>query len=263
MSVKAVPSDAPAAMTVMPVRASPEPTRTRLTLLGGFELTDNGEPVVVPMSAQRVIAFIALHDHPLQRAYVAGSLWLDSPEARAHANLRSALWRLGRRGCALVDTREQQLRIDADVAVDVRDVETSIRRMLVGGDVALNASLLGADLLPDWYDDWVELERERFRQLRLHALEVLCERLTEAGRLGEALDTGLAAVAAEPLRESAHRALVRVHLAEGNTAEALRQYRLFRRLLREQLGLEPSAQIEQLLRPIARSPAGSFAEAGA
>ena len=215
------------------------------------------------MSAQRVIAFIALHDHPLQRAYVAGSLWLDSSEARAHANLRSALWRLGRPGCALVDTRDQQLRIDADVSVDVRDIELGIRAMLAGSDVALSASLLGADLLPDWYDDWVLLERERFRQLRLHALEVLCERLTEAGRLGEALDAGLAAVAGEPLRESAHRALVRVHLAEGNTAEALRQYGLFRRMLREQLGLEPSAQIEQLLRPIARSPAGSLAEARA
>jgi DNA-binding SARP family transcriptional activator len=261
--VKAVPSDAPAATPATPVQASPQPMRTRLTLLGGFELEQDGVPVVVPMSAQRVIAFIALHDHPLQRAYVAGTLWLDSSEARAHANLRSALWRLGRPGCALVDTRDQQLRIDAAVSVDVRDLETSIRGMLTAGDVPLSASLLCADLLPDWYDDWVLLERERFRQLRLHALEVLCERLTEAGRLGEALDAGLAAVAGEPLRESAHRALVRVHLAEGNTAEALRQYRLFRRMLREQLGLEPSAQIEQLLRPIARSPRGSVAEAGA
>lgn len=263
MSVKAVPSDVPAATMVMPVQVSPQPMRTRLTLLGGFELVDDGAPVAVPMSAQRVIAFIALHDHPLQRAYVAGSLWLDSSEARAHANLRSALWRLGRPGCALVDTRDQQLRIDADVSVDVRDIELGIRAMLAGSDVALSASLLGADLLPDWYDDWVLLERERFRQLRLHALEVMCGRLTEAGRLGEALDVGLAAVAGEPLRESAHRALVRVHLAEGNTAEALRQYGLFRRLLREQLGLEPSAQIEQLLRPVARSPAGSLAEARA
>jgi DNA-binding SARP family transcriptional activator len=261
--VKAVPSDAPAATRVVPLPAPPQPMRSRLTLLGSFELACGGEPVAVPMSAQRVLAFIALHDHPLQRAYVAGSLWLDSPEARAHANLRSALWRLGRHGCALVDTRDQQLRINADVSVDLRDIELGIRGMLAGSGVTLDASFLCADLLPDWYDDWVLLERERFRQLRLHALEVLCERLTEAGRLGEALDAGLAAVAGEPLRESAHRALVRVHLAEGNTAEALRQYRLFRSMLREQLGLEPSAQIEQLLRSIARSPAGNLAEAGA
>ena len=38
------------------------------------------------------------------------------------------------------------------------------------------------ELLPDWYDDWVLLERERFRQLRLHALDALCDDLTRAGR---------------------------------------------------------------------------------
>src|SRR4029079_7200585 len=64
--------------------------------------------------------------------------------------------------------------------------------------------LLAVDLLPDWYDEWVVLERERFRQLRLHALEALCERLVAAGRRGEAVQAGLAAVAGEPLRESAH-----------------------------------------------------------
>jgi DNA-binding SARP family transcriptional activator len=258
--VQAGPSDAPAAIRAVALPASLHPMRARLSLLGGFEFACNSQTVAVPLSAQRVIAFVALHDHPLQRAYVAGSLWLDSPEARAHANLRSALWRLGRYGSALVDTRDQLLRIAAGVTVDIREIETHIRGTLAGGDEALSPSVLGADLLPDWYDDWVLLERERFRQLRLHALEVLCERLTEAGRLTEALDAGLAAVAGEPLRESAHRALVRVHLAEGNTSEALRQYRLFRRMLRDQLGLEPSGQIEQLLRPIARTPGGEVAE---
>ena len=73
------------------------------------------------------------------------------------------------------------------------------------------------------------------------------ERLTGAGRLKEALDVGLAAVAGEPLRESAQRALVRVHLAEGNVGEAIRQYRLYRRLLSEQLGIEPSRLMEDLV----------------
>jgi len=69
-------------------------------------------------------------------------------------------------------------------------------------------------------------------------------------RLEEALEVGLAAVAAEPLRESAHRAVVSVHLAEGNTAEAIRQYRLCRRLLKEQLGVEPSPRMHQLFQEV-------------
>ena len=56
-------------------------------------------------------------------------------------------------------------------------------------------------LLPDWYDDWVAVERERLRELRAHALEALCHRLTAAGRFGEATEAGLAVVRDEPLRE--------------------------------------------------------------
>ena len=106
------------------------------------------------------------------------------------------------------------------------------------------------ELLPDWYDDWVVIERERFRQLRVHALERLCERLTSERRFTEAVETGLAAVEGEPLRESAHRVLIHAHLAEGNAAEALRQYGVFRGLLRDRLGLEPSGQMDALVRPL-------------
>jgi DNA-binding SARP family transcriptional activator len=232
----------------------PVPAQTRLTLLGGFELVCDGLPVTLPMSAQRVIAFVATQDRPMQRAYVAGSLWLETSENRAHANLRSALWRLQRASRTLVETKGQQLRLSSSVSVDLTEAEGRFRQALDYADVAhleLDRFALEGDLLPDWYDDWIVPRRERFRQLRLRALDALCERLTDQGRLQEALDVGLAAVAGEPLRESAHRALVRVHLAEGNFCEAIRQYGLFKRLLHERLGIEPSGQIEQLIRAVA------------
>jgi DNA-binding SARP family transcriptional activator len=103
------------------------------------------------------------------------------------------------------------------------------------------------ELLPDWYEDWVAIERERLRALRAHGLEALCRRLTAAGRFGEATEAGLAAVRDEPLRESAHRVLIGVHLAEGNRAAALQQYRAFARLLREEVGMSPSSCMEQLM----------------
>jgi DNA-binding SARP family transcriptional activator len=109
---------------------------------------------------------------------------------------------------------------------------------------------LGRDVLPDWDDDWALLERERFRQIRLHALERRCDLLTARGRISEAIEAGLTVVAAEPLRESAHRALIRAHLAEGNRAEALRQFELYRRLMRDDLGLDPSPEIAALVEPV-------------
>jgi DNA-binding SARP family transcriptional activator len=225
-------------------------TRARLTLLDGFGLVCDGEPVALPMTAQRVLAFVALHDRPLHRLHVAGSIWLDSPEERTYASLRSALWRLHRNGRRLVATDGQRLALGRDVEVDLHESEALARRALDESDgdaLDIDASALSADLLPDWYEDWVLMARERYRQVRLRALDVLCDRLIRANRLGEALEAGLVAVAGEPLRESAHRAVVRVHVAEGNVGEAIRQYRLCRRLLNEQLGIEPSDRMRELV----------------
>jgi DNA-binding SARP family transcriptional activator len=226
--------------------AAPAPP-LQLRLLRTFEVVAGGEPVTLPVGAQRLVAFIALQDRPVQRDYVAGMLWLDTPDARAAANLRSMLWRIQKRARGLIDARGQRLRLEPGVRVDLRIAEDLARRELAGTENVPGPEPFSADLLPDWYEDWVLLERERFRQLRLRALEALCERQLRAGRIGDALDAGLLSLAGEPLRESAHRVLVRVHLADGNAVEAVRQYRLCRRLLREQLGVEPTQQLRELV----------------
>jgi DNA-binding SARP family transcriptional activator len=107
------------------------------------------------------------------------------------------------------------------------------------------------ELLPGWYDEWVLVERERYRQLNLHALESLCEHLTAARRYGVAVLAGLAAIDREPLRESAHRALMKVHLAEGNVGEAIRRYRLYETIAARDLGVAPSTMMRSLLGGIA------------
>jgi DNA-binding SARP family transcriptional activator len=210
--------------------------------------------VELPLSGQRVLAFLALHDGSLQRVYVAGNLWLDSSERRAAASLRSALWRIQRLALGLVQASGTRLRLDPAVRVDVREADALAERIVAGraqldgvrpADVALTG-----ELLPDWYDDWVLLERERLRQLTLHALEELAERYLAASRFAEALQAALAAVAGEPLRESAHRIVIRVHLREGNAGEALRQFRLCGGLLHDGLGLAPSPQLAELVRDI-------------
>jgi DNA-binding SARP family transcriptional activator len=182
---------------------------------------------------------------------VAGTLWLDSTDDRAGASLRSSLWRLNRPGHVLVDATGTHLCLASAVDVDLRRAFALARRLLDGTadheDLDAGEAALGGELLPDWYDDWLVFERERFRQVSLHALEALAERLVRAGEVARALEAALSAVRAEPLRESAHRVLIRVHLAEGNRGEAVRQYELCRRLLRERLGVEPTEQLDRLL----------------
>ena len=87
------------------------------------------------------------------------------------------------------------------------------------------------------------IERERVRQIRLHALEALSRQRKHAGRFADAIDLALAAIAIEPLQESAHLALIEAHVAEGNLAGAVRQYNEYSELLDRELGLSPTFDV--------------------
>jgi DNA-binding SARP family transcriptional activator len=221
----------------------------RLSLFGGFELRDRGRLVRLPLSAERLVAFLAIQNRPLHRSYVAGSLWPETTDDRAGASLRSSLWRLRRKRLPLMEASPTQLRL-TEVRVDVHEMVALVWRVIdsphLGDDDLATLSTRNA-LLPGWYEDWVLVERERLAQLRLHALEILCERLISKRRFGQAVEAGLAAVRDEPLRESAHRALMKVYLAEGNPGEAMRQYRSYRQLLNDELGLVPSSEMDKLV----------------
>jgi DNA-binding SARP family transcriptional activator len=230
-------------------RASPG---TQLYLLGGFELRRDGAPVELPLSPQRLLAFLALHERPLHRTFVAETIWMHGSPASASASLRTTLWRLGHPHGALIEATSSHLALAAEVVVDVRALGDCARRVLQRRTEPGDGETLcsGGDLLPDAYDDWLLIVRERFRQLRLHALEALCDELTAVGHFGAAAEAAWVALSCDPLRESSHRALVRIHLAEGNRGEALRQYDVYRRLIVGSLGLEPSEAMEALVRPL-------------
>jgi DNA-binding SARP family transcriptional activator len=228
------------------VRVPPSTSRVRLTLLDSFELMADGRPVPVPFTAQRVLALLALSDRPLLRHRVAGTLWPEASASRAGANLRSALWRLP--AAEVVDATASHVRMRPDVAVDFREAMVIARAVIDPSSSSEGpAEALTRDLLPDWDEEWLWVERERYRHLRLHALERLCERLTDAGRFERAVEVGQLAVAGDVLRETAHRVLIRAHVAEGNRGAALRQYRAYVRLLREELDAEPSPSITGLV----------------
>ncbi|MFW6204979.1 MAG: AfsR/SARP family transcriptional regulator [Actinomycetota bacterium] len=171
--------------------------------------------------------------------------------------------RLRRHAPGLILHDRDNLQLADGVAVDVVEFQ-GLARQVLSGDAraaaaasAYQATLSGAELLPGWYDDWVIAERERVHQLRLHALEALARQLVERGAYAQALEAALTAVGMDPLRESAQRALLEVHLAEGNTAEAVRQYDRFRSILRDELDVAPTRHMTAL---IARATAGARSE---
>src|SRR5437667_7756470 len=91
-----------------------------LTLLGGFQLRRDGNVVVLPLPAERLLAFLALRDRPLLRPYIAGVLWSDATEGHAAGNLRCALWRLTHCGARLLEADGGHLELAPEVSVDIR-----------------------------------------------------------------------------------------------------------------------------------------------
>jgi DNA-binding SARP family transcriptional activator len=220
-------------------------------LVGGFQVLRGTRPIVLPATAQRVIAFLTLGERPVERSRLAGTLWPEGDESRAGANLRSALWRIRKEDGGLVSTDGAYVAIGRSVSSDVRDGMALARRLAdpsvpVGGDELERIDLF-AELLPNWYDEWTAPWRQRYDQVRVHALESMCVRLASLGLFERSVEVGLVAVAVQPLRESAHEALIRAHVAEGNRGEAILQYRACRDVLRRELGIEPSHELQELL----------------
>jgi DNA-binding SARP family transcriptional activator len=230
-----------------------------LSVLGSFGFSVGGKRRRgLPHGSQRLLAFLALQDRPTTRTAIAGTLWPEASEEHAHASLRSALSRLNGIKSTVVEVASHELSLADGVVVDIRDARKLAHRLINPGldlpkDLGDQAiATLSVDLLPDWYDDWAVVEAEEWRQLRLHALDTLAEGLTSAGRYADATSAALAAVKAEPLRETAHAVLIRVYLAEGNRAEALSAYEHYRHLLRDQLGVEPTPLIQSLVKDLHR-----------
>lgn len=226
-----------------------------LGVLGGFQLTVAGRPAPLPLQSRRVLALLAVRRSVQTRSALAGTLWEDVPERRAQANLRNAVWRIRMASEKVVRSTRHTIRLDEGVGLDLQEAQRWARTLLSGtasGRDACSIDVLDQDLLPAWDEEWLVIERERHRQLRLHALEALSASFGRSGRHPEAITAALAAVRAEPLRESAQRALIVAHLGEGNVIEAVRQLDAYRHLLDGELGIAPSRGLEAIVGDVLR-----------
>ena len=233
--------------------------QVEIVLLNGFAVTVDGVEVPpLAVGAQRLLAFLALHDRAITRVAMAGTMWPDADDERAGISLRSALSRLDPATHDAVLSASAGLSLATTVGVDFRNAQALAHRLLNSGTPVdrdldpLATEALSAELLPGWYDDWVATEAEDWRQLRVGALEAQAGALLSAGRFADSANAARAAMKVEPLRESATRCLVHAHLAKGNQSEALRAVELYSDLLWSSLGLRPTEKLTSLVFEIAR-----------
>ena len=221
-----------------------------LRLFDCWELRAGDRQIRLGAREQRLITFAALHGKRL-RSYMAGVLWPDSTEHHAQSSLRAALFLVNRDVPSLLDSDRTTIDLAPDVQVDVQDFRQCVTDVMAHPDEVdvgtTIRTLIGGDLIPGWYDDWVLFERESLHHERVRALETLALAELNRGRARTAATAARAAMAIEPLRETPRWIEIRAHLFDGNVADAVHVYQSYARLLRCELGIDPSESLRSLV----------------
>jgi DNA-binding SARP family transcriptional activator len=225
-----------------------------------------------------LLGYLAYYRRPHPREELAELLWPDQDPASSRHNLSVALHALRQSlevgdltaGSVLVADRGSIYLREGSVSTDVERFAAHLRAAEEATEDADRAAQLAAavaqyqgELLAGSYESWVFSEQQhqavRFAQA-LRTLTGLQERLGSPSR---ALESAVRAVAADPLSEELHREVMRLYLACGEPAAALKQFRELTRLLRDELDAVPSAAAQSLARrakeglTLAAAPEGS------
>ena len=236
-------------------------------ILGPLEVDVAGTRVEIRGGKQReLLAFLLIQaDEVVSADRIIDALWGESPPASALKTAQSLVSRLrstlGTASGAL-ETHGHGYRIHLEPdQVDATAFRVELedgRRALARGDAAAASELL-RDALALWrgpalaefrYEDFAQSEIARLDELRLAALEERLEADLALGRHDELVVELEGLVADQPLRERLRGQLMLALYRAGRQAEALAAYDDGRRTLAEELGLEPSQQLQQLQRRI-------------
>ena len=140
------------------------------------------------------------------------------------------------------------LALAPEALVDIRTIVARARALFTDSAAdEVDLTLFSGELLPDWFDDWVLAERERVRQVCLHGLDRLAAVFLARKEYPQAIDAALLAIRVDPLRELSQRLLLEIHLAEGNLSEAIREFERYKALLWDELQIEPSRNLRELV----------------
>ncbi len=251
-----------------------------LGVLGALQVTlADGETAKFRSDQTRaLLAYLAVEaDRPHRREALTGLLWPDEPEETARHNLRQALVNLRRTigdsaahpPHLLITHHEIQFNMASDFALDVANFDAHLATCDSHPHTRLDNCAICAPRLQQAVDlyrgqflqefflknsaafeEWALARREAFHHRALEALGALATYYEQHGDLGATRRCALRALELDPWREQAHRQMMRVFALEGQYGAALAQYETCRRVLAEEMGVEPSRETRELYEQI-------------
>ena len=233
-----------------------------IRFFGNFTIEVNAQVVHVPLqgATRELFCILLLNaNRELRREKLIGMVWPDRCEASGNKLLSTALWRIRK----LLDRFES-------FSMSCRDGTVCLSH---GTDVSSDVSLLGRlvkngldgprddETNPEFYDQlsytlsthddeflegtsgfWVQIERERFFNLRIQALGLLLNHAAALGHLENALSAGRRIIALDPYHECTQRQIMWLYLETGQQAKALLHFSQFEALLQKEMQIAPMAE---------------------
>ena len=247
----------------------------QLILLGKPQISRDGAPVTgfIYNKALALLAYLAVTKRPHSRESLAGLLWGEMPDAAAKANLRKILSVLRQIAAPNLDigrqtvafNRDSNYWLDTDLfesklanptATAIMPAEMQDRDVKLLDDAV---QLYKGDFLEGFYvrdapafEEWVLPERERLRQKMQQALYQLAAHYTARRQYARGIDYTSRLLALEPWHEEVHQQMMLLLALSGQRSAALNQFEICRRLLADELGVEPNRDTVDLHHRIAR-----------
>ena len=251
-------------------------TQLAISLLGTVQVTRDGQPVTDQAYAKvlGLLAYLAVEaDRPHSRATLATLFWPEQTDERARHSLRQALSTLRKilreetdSGQYFSATREfVQFNRDSDYTLDVQRVmdlldacerhehqrlETcpACAQRLEQVVAAFRGDFLEGFAVDDStsFEDWMQIWRQRIRQKVINAASTLAAWHEHRDALDLASAAVLRQLELDPWQESAHRTLMELLWRRGLRTEAMAQYERCRKVLDEELGVEPDEETTAL-----------------
>jgi DNA-binding SARP family transcriptional activator/predicted ATPase len=246
--------------------------RLSVRMLGPLQIVLDEEPATGFASdkVRALLAYLAMETgQPHRREKLAGLLWPDWLEPSARANLRRALANLRQvigdhqatPPYLHISRQTVQFNTASDAWIDVTAFTGLLQARVPSPETVRQweqaVELYRGDFLEGFsiadspaFDEWVSLNREWLRRLVTEALHRLAAWHEQAAQYERGLEHAWRQVEMDPCREQAHRQVMRLLALSGQRSAALTQYETCRRLLAEQLDVEPATETTNLYEQI-------------
>jgi DNA-binding SARP family transcriptional activator len=236
-----------------------------------INIPNSDSKVKLTRSSKSLLSYLLLYRNRLHnREVLASVFWGEYNNNRARNCLNTVLWRLR---CVLEPTTKgTYLRVlptgeigfnnESDYWLDVEAFENQITQALKEPVHAIKfeeasrlenvLKLYRGELLEGFYDDWVLVERDRLNGMYFSCLEYLMQFHDYHKSYENAIQYGIQILNKDPLREEIHRELMNLYMKNKNRIQAIRQYECCRKLLKEELGVEPMDETKYLYRKVVK-----------